>query len=97
VLDGRDRLRVVSTSDAGNPLREGGRPLLTVDVWEHAYYLDYLNDRERYLTGVVEHLLDWDFAAENLRRANAGQDPLPAADVSGATRGPGGKKRGDDE
>jgi superoxide dismutase, Fe-Mn family len=91
VLDGRDRLRVVSTSDAGNPLREGGRPLLTVDVWEHAYYLDYLNDRERYLTGVVEHLLDWDFAAENLRRANAGQDPLPAADVSGATQGPGGK------
>ena len=94
VLDGRERLRVVSTSDAGNPLREGGRPLLTVDVWEHAYYLDYLNDRERYVSGVVEHLLDWEFAAENLRRAASGEDPLPDADVAGARR-PDAKTRGD--
>ena len=77
VLDGRDRLRVTSTSDAGNPMREGGKPILTLDVWEHAYYLDYLNDRERYVKAVVENLLDWEFAAENLSRAVRGEDPLP--------------------
>ena len=44
-------------------------PLLTLDVWEHAYYLDYRNERERYVEAFLEHLLDWDFAAENLRRA----------------------------
>jgi Fe-Mn family superoxide dismutase len=70
VLDGR-RLRVVSTSDAGNPLREGGIPLLTLDLWEHAYYLDYFNERQHYVQNAIEHLIDWDFAAENLRRASA--------------------------
>jgi Fe-Mn family superoxide dismutase len=74
-LDFRHRLRVVSTHDADNPLRQGGAPLLTVDLWEHAYYLDYFNDRKRYVEGVIENLLDWDFAAENLRRA---QVPLAA-------------------
>ena len=62
------RLGVLSTSAAGNPLREGKTPLLTIDVWEHAYYLDHLHHRERYVQGVVDHLLDWEFAAENLRR-----------------------------
>jgi Fe-Mn family superoxide dismutase len=86
VLDGRDRLRVVSTSDAGNPLREGGKPILTIDVWEHAYYLDYLNDRERYVKAIVENLLDWEFAAENLARAVRGEDPLPGSDTDSFAR-----------
>jgi Fe-Mn family superoxide dismutase len=85
VVDPRDRLRVVSTHDAENPLRAGGQPLLTIDLWEHAYYLDFLNDRERYVQGVVDHLLDWEFAAENLRRATAGADP-PTDDVADAPR-----------
>ena len=49
VLDFRHRLRVVTTHDADNPLRQGGAPLLAVDLWEHAYYLDYLNERDPYV------------------------------------------------
>ena len=41
-------------------------PLLTIDVWEHAYYLDYQNERSRYVAGVLDHPLNWDFAAQNL-------------------------------
>jgi superoxide dismutase, Fe-Mn family len=86
VVDPRDRLLVVSTHDAENPLRGGGQPLLTIDLWEHAYYLDFLNDRERYVQGVVDHLLDWEFAAENLRGATASTAPPTddVADVPGA-------------
>jgi Fe-Mn family superoxide dismutase len=83
VVDPRDRLQVVATHDAENPLRGGAQPLLTIDVWEHAYYLDFLNDRERYVQGVVDHLLDWEFAAENLRRATADLEP-PSDPVAGA-------------
>jgi Fe-Mn family superoxide dismutase len=68
MLDGR-HLRVRATHDAMNPLRSGCTPLLAIDAWEHAYYLDYFDGRARYAAAVVEHLLDWDFAAENLERA----------------------------
>jgi len=74
-VDSGGRLRVTATADAGNPLREGGTPLLAIDVWEHAYYLDYLNERERYVEAVIAHLLDWQFAARNLPRAASGTGP----------------------
>jgi Fe-Mn family superoxide dismutase len=64
-----DRLQVAAMGGAGNPLRDGDAPLVAIDLWEHAYYLDYLNERKRYVRGLIEHLLDWGFAAENLRRA----------------------------
>jgi len=68
------RLMVRSSSDAENPLQRGLVPLLTLDVWEHAYYLDYRNERARYVQGFLEHLINWEFAAENLSAAPAPRD-----------------------
>ncbi len=64
-----DKLKVVSTSNADTPIIHGQVPLLTIDVWEHAYYLDYQNKRADYVKNVIEHLLNWKFAASNLPAA----------------------------
>lgn len=64
ISDADGRLSIQSTSDAGNPLRDGLTPILTLDVWEHAYYLDYQNERARYVDACIEHLLDWEHAAD---------------------------------
>ncbi|HET7526431.1 MAG TPA: superoxide dismutase [Burkholderiaceae bacterium] len=64
VLDGRT-LRIVTTPNADTPIVHGQRPLLTIDVWEHAYYLDYQSKRPEHLDAVIGHLLNWDFAAHN--------------------------------
>ncbi len=58
-------LAIVNTSNAGNPLTQGQTPLLTVDLWEHAYYIDYRNLRPNYMAGFWA-LANWEFAAENL-------------------------------
>ena len=60
------KLKVVTTHDAGTPVLCGQHPLLTVDVWEHAYYVDYRNRREEHLEALVGRLLNWDFAEANL-------------------------------
>ena len=65
VLNG-DKLKVVKTGNADLPLTNGMKPLLTIDVWEHSYYLDYQNRRADYVTAVLDKLINWDFAAKNL-------------------------------
>jgi Fe-Mn family superoxide dismutase len=62
-------LKVTSTSGAEVPFTNGAIPLLTLDVWEHAYYLDYQNRRADHVNAVIDKLLDWTFAAENLSLA----------------------------
>jgi superoxide dismutase, Fe-Mn family len=61
-------LNVLSTPNAEVPFTKGSTPLLTIDVWEHAYYVDYQNRRPDYLQAVIDKLINWDFAAENLAR-----------------------------
>jgi Fe-Mn family superoxide dismutase len=63
------KLKIVKTGNADNPLTKGQKPLLTLDVWEHAYYLDYQNRRPDHLGAAIEQLLNWDFANDNLGKA----------------------------
>lgn len=66
VADDGGKLAVVPTGNAGNPLQQGRKPLWVIDVWEHAYYLDYQNRRADYVKGVLDKLVNWDFVSKNL-------------------------------
>ena len=69
VADG-GKLKIVKTSNADVPFVSGQTPLLTLDVWEHAYYLDYQNKRADHVDAVIAKLLNWEFAAENLANSH---------------------------
>lgn len=68
IVDG-GKLKVVKTGNAETPLAEGKIPLITLDVWEHAYYLDYQNRRPDFIKTWLEKIVNWDFAAENFAGA----------------------------
>ena len=65
VLDG-GKLSIVTTSNAGTPLTTSAKPILNIDVWEHAYYIDYRNDRGGFIKVWLDKLVNWDFANSNL-------------------------------
>jgi superoxide dismutase, Fe-Mn family len=65
VLEG-GKLKVIKTANADTPLTHGAKPLLAIDVWEHAYYLDYQNRRVDHVNALIDKLLNWEFAARNL-------------------------------
>ena len=66
LVEDAGKLAIVTTSNADTPMARGKRCLLAIDVWEHAYYVDYRNERERYLSGVIGERLNWEFAERNL-------------------------------
>lgn len=65
VLNKQRKLEIITTSNADVPFTQGLKPLCVIDVWEHAYYLDHQNKRVDYLNGVLDNLINWDFAAKN--------------------------------
>jgi Fe-Mn family superoxide dismutase len=62
-----DKLKIVTTSNAETPLTRGQTPLITCDVWEHAYYIDYRNLRAKYVETFLTSLVNWEFAAANFK------------------------------
>lgn len=72
VLDG-SKLEVVKTANADTPFTQGLKPLLAIDVWEHAYYLDYQNRRADHVDAVIDKLANWEFAAANLENFEQNQ------------------------
>jgi len=66
LVSNNGKLSIEKTANAVDPMAKGTNCLLTIDVWEHAYYLDYQNERPAYLEAVLTKLLNWDFAGENL-------------------------------
>ncbi len=66
LIDDGGKLEVVKTANADTPLAHGKKALLTIDVWEHAYYLDYQNKRPAFIDAYLDHLVNWEFAEQNL-------------------------------
>ena len=66
LVESGGKLQIQTTANADTPMARGIRCLLTLDVWEHAYYVDYRNQRDRYLSAVIGERLNWKFAEQNL-------------------------------
>ena len=66
LVEENGKLKITKTANADLPMVHGQKALLTVDVWEHAYYLDYQNRRPDFVQAFLDHLVNWDFVAANL-------------------------------
>jgi superoxide dismutase, Fe-Mn family len=66
LADDGSGLQIMKTANADLPLKHAAKALLTIDVWEHAYYIDYRNARPKYIETFLDHLVNWDFVAANL-------------------------------
>ncbi len=66
LVDEGGSLAIQKTSNADLPMKHGAKALLTIDVWEHAYYIDFRNARPNYISTFIDHLINWDFVAKNL-------------------------------
>jgi superoxide dismutase, Fe-Mn family len=69
LVESGGKLSVTQTSNADLPMKHGQKALLTIDVWEHAYYIDYRNLRPKYIETFLSTLVNWDFALENLKKS----------------------------
>jgi len=69
LIKDQGNIMVMKTGNADTPIAQGKNPLVTIDVWEHAYYLDYQNRRVDYVNAVIDKLINWDFALENFEKA----------------------------
>jgi Fe-Mn family superoxide dismutase len=67
LVDSGSGLEIMKTSNADLPMKHGAKALLTIDVWEHAYYIDFRNLRAKYVSTFMEKLVNWDFAAANFK------------------------------
>jgi superoxide dismutase, Fe-Mn family len=80
LVDRKGTLAILSSPNAGTPIADGeSRPLLTLDVWEHAYYLEYRNRRDRFTDAFLYHCANWQFAADRMRSASAMLHPTATA------------------
>ncbi|MCC5951996.1 MAG: superoxide dismutase [Fe] [Acidimicrobiia bacterium] len=66
LVDDGSGLKVIKTANADLPMKHSAKALLTIDVWEHAYYIDFRNARPNYISTFLDHLVNWDFVAQNM-------------------------------
>jgi Fe-Mn family superoxide dismutase len=80
LVDRKGKLEILALPNAETPISDGAsRPLLTLDVWEHAYYVDYRNRRDQFIQVFLDHLANWRFAADQLRSRSATREPIAKA------------------
>jgi Fe-Mn family superoxide dismutase len=76
LADRKGKLEILALGNAGTPIADGAsRPLLALDVWEHAYYVDFRNRRDQFVAAFLDHLANWDFAGQRLRARSAKFEP----------------------
>ena len=85
LVERKGKLEILALSNAGTPVAGGAsRPLLTLDVWEHAYYVDFRNRRDQFTAAFLDHLANWEFAAQRLQAGSATFEPASSGEGADA-------------